>query len=146
MSLTDFTGNAHAPQKCRQMEHLTQVGTSRCRVNAWVRVLAQPLESGSGPGKEGAPTAGGHSQPGRASWPGHSGTSFTAVCAQSCPTLCDPTDCSPPGSSVHGVSQARILEWVAMPSSRESSQPRDRTCVSCMTGGSSTTASLGKPR
>ena len=45
--------------------------------------------------------------------------------AQSYPTLWDPMDCSPPGSSVHGVSQARILEWVAMPFSRGSSQPRD---------------------
>ena len=42
---------------------------------------------------------------------------------QSCPTLCDPLDCSPPGASVHGIFQARILEWVAMPSSRGSSQP-----------------------
>ena len=40
-------------------------------------------------------------------------------------TMCDPMDCSPPGSSVHGILQERILEWVAMPSSRESSQPRD---------------------
>ena len=45
--------------------------------------------------------------------------------AQSCPTLCDPMDCSPPGSSVHGILQARILEWVAISSSRRSSQPRD---------------------
>ena len=37
------------------------------------------------------------------------------MCAQSCPTLCNPMDCSPPGSSVHGIFQARILEWVAMP-------------------------------
>ena len=44
---------------------------------------------------------------------------------QSCPTACDPMDCSPPGSSVHGILQARILEWVAMPSSRGSSRPRD---------------------
>ena len=43
---------------------------------------------------------------------------------QLCPTLCDPMDCSPPGSSVHGILQERILEWVAMPSSRRSSQPR----------------------
>ena len=50
---------------------------------------------------------------------------------QSCRTLCDPKDCSPPGSSVHGILQARILEWVVMPSSRVSSWPRDRTCVSC---------------
>ena len=49
---------------------------------------------------------------------------------QSCLTLCNPMDCSPPGSSVHGILQARILEWVAMPSSRGSSQPRDQTCVS----------------
>ena len=50
--------------------------------------------------------------------------------AQSCLTLCDPMDCSPPGSSVHGILQARILECVAMPSSRGSSQPRDQTQVS----------------
>ena len=49
---------------------------------------------------------------------------------QSCLTLCDPIDCSPPGSSVHGILQARILEWAAMPSSRGSSRPRDQTCVS----------------
>ena len=42
--------------------------------------------------------------------------------------LCDPMDCSPPGFSVHGILQARILEWVAMPSSTGSSQPRDLTC------------------
>ena len=53
---------------------------------------------------------------------------------QSCPTLCDPMDCSPPGSSVHGIVPARILEWVAMPFSRASSQPRDRTQVSCTAG------------
>ena len=46
------------------------------------------------------------------------------------PTLCDPMDCSPLGSSVHGILQARIREWVAMPSSRGSSQPRDQTWVS----------------
>ena len=51
--------------------------------------------------------------------------------AQSCPTLCDPMDCSPPGPSVHGILQARILEWVAMPSSRGSSRPKDQTLVSC---------------
>ena len=48
----------------------------------------------------------------------------------SCLTPWDPMDCSPPGSSVHGISQARILEWVAMPSSGGSSRPRDRTWVS----------------
>ena len=49
---------------------------------------------------------------------------------QSCPTLCNPMDCSLPGSSVHGILQAKILEWVAMLSSRGSSQPRDQTHVS----------------
>ena len=52
--------------------------------------------------------------------------------AHSCLTLCDPVDCSPPGSSVHEILQARILEWVAMPSSRGSSRPRGRTCLSCL--------------
>ena len=45
--------------------------------------------------------------------------------AQSCPTLCHPMDCSPPGFSVHGILQARILEWVAISFSRGSSRPRD---------------------
>ena len=53
---------------------------------------------------------------------------------QSCPTLCDPMDCSPPGSSTHGFLHARILEWVAIPFSRGSSWPRDRTWVSCTAG------------
>ena len=57
------------------------------------------------------------------------------VCArvllpQSCLTLCDPVDCSPPGSFVHGILRIRILQWVAMRSSRASSQPRDWTCIS----------------
>ena len=52
--------------------------------------------------------------------------------ADSCPTLCNPMDRSPPDSSVHGISQARILEWVSISSSRESSKPKDRTHVSCI--------------
>ena len=66
-----------------------------------------------------------------------SSSSLSVICccycsvAQSCSTLCDVMDCSLPGSSVHGVLQARIiLEWVAMPSSRASSWSRGRTCVS----------------
>ena len=54
--------------------------------------------------------------------------------AQLCPTLCDPMDCNPPGSSVHEIFQARILEWVAISFSRGSSQPRDQTRVSCTAG------------
>ena len=49
---------------------------------------------------------------------------------QSCSTLCDPMDYKPPGFSAYGILQERILEWVILPSSRGSSQPRDRTCVS----------------
>ena len=54
---------------------------------------------------------------------------------QSFPALCNPMECSPPGSSVHGILQARILEWVTMPSSRGSSQPRDQAHVSHVAGG-----------
>ena len=54
--------------------------------------------------------------------------------AQSCRILCHPMDCSPPGSSVYGILQARILEWVAIPFSLGSSQPRDQTWVSCIAG------------
>ena len=55
---------------------------------------------------------------------------MSAKLIQSCLTLCDPIDCSLPGSSVHGILQARILEWVAVPSSRGASQLRDKTHIS----------------
>ena len=48
---------------------------------------------------------------------------------QSCPTLCDPLNCSPLGASIHGILQARILEWVAIPFSKASFWPRDWTCL-----------------
>ena len=63
-------------------------------------------------------------------------------------TLCNPMDCSPPGSSVQGILQARTLERVAMPSSRGSSWPRDRTCIlysSCIVGRFFTAEPPGKP-
>ena len=63
---------------------------------------------------------------------------------QLCSILYDPMDCSLPGSSVHGILQERILEWVAMPSSRGSSRPRDRTRVFCLAGGFFTTEPPGK--
>ena len=72
----------------------------------------------------------------------------TCVCSQPCLTLCDPTDCSLPGCSVHGILQARVLEWVAMLSSRGSSQPTDRTrvsCGSCIAGGFFAAKPPGKP-
>ena len=62
--------------------------------------------------------------------------SWSCVCvcsvAQSCPTLCSPMDCSSSGSSVHGILQARTLEWVTISSSSRYSWPRDWTCVSCI--------------
>ena len=68
--------------------------------------------------------------------------------AQSCPTLWDPMHCISPGSSVHGILQARILEWVFISSSRGSSPPKDRTHVSCISfivGRFIITEPLGKP-
>ena len=75
----------------------------------------------------------------------------TCVCSvtQSCPTLYDPMDCGPPGSSVRGISQARIREWFDIFSSRGSSQPRGgKLCLLSLlslAGGSFTTEPLGKP-
>ena len=57
-----------------------------------------------------------------------------AVVFKSRPTLCNPVDCSPPDSSVHGISQARILEWVAISFSRRDSWSRDQTHASCLAG------------
>ena len=74
------------------------------------------------------------------------GRSF--ACAQSCPTPCDLMDCSPPGSSVHGILQARILEWVAMPSSRHLPNPGiEPTSLASpeLTSRFSTTEPPGKP-
>ena len=68
---------------------------------------------------------------------------------QSCPILWNPMDCSPPGSLVQGILQARILVWIAMPFSRASSQPRDLThvsCASCIAGGFFTAESLEDPK
>ena len=67
---------------------------------------------------------------------------------QSCPTLCDPMDCNRPGSSLHGILQAKILEWVAVPSSRGSFWQRNRThllCLSALQTGSLSTEPPGKP-
>ena len=61
-------------------------------------------------------------------------TQTLSMCAQLCPTLCDYVDCSPPGSSVHGILQAKVLEWEAVSFSRVSSQLRDGIQVSCIAG------------
>ena len=66
--------------------------------------------------------------------PGDVHCAVPCLVTQSCLTLCDPMHCSPPGSSVHGLLQERTLEWVAIPFSRGSSQPGDRTWVSCIAG------------
>ena len=70
------------------------------------------------------------------------------VCAkslQSCPTPCDPMDCNPSGSSVHGISQPGILEWVVISTSRGSSWPKDPNRISCTAGRFFTTTPLEKP-
>ena len=61
-------------------------------------------------------------------------SSVKVLVTQSCLTLCNPMDCSQSGSSVHGILQARILEWVAISFSKVSLQPRGRTRVSCIAG------------
>ena len=68
------------------------------------------------------------------------------IVTQSCLTLCGHMDCSPPGSSVHGILQARTLEWVAIPSSRGYSQPKDRTWVSFIANRLFTAEPPGKPK
>ena len=65
--------------------------------------------------------------------------------SKSCLTLSNPMDCSPPDHSVHGILQARILEWVVIPFSSGSSQPRHQTWVSCIAGGFFTVWVTGEP-
>ena len=80
-------------------------------------------------------------------WYTHTDTHIYAQSLQLCLTLCDPTDYSLPGPSVHEILQAGILEWIATPSSRQSSWPRDRTQVSCISyiaGGFFATEPPGK--
>ena len=63
---------------------------------------------------------------------GHKYSAVLCLATQSCPTVCDRKDCSPQAPVSMGILQARILEWVAMPSSRGSPEPRDRTQGSCI--------------
>ena len=70
---------------------------------------------------------------------------MSAKSLQSCLTLCDPVDQSTPGFSVHGILQGRILDWVAIPSSRGSFQPRDQTQVSALQVDSLLSQTPGKP-
>ena len=76
-------------------------------------------------------------------------SSSNSMSTQSCPALYDPMDCSPPASSVQGIFQARIMEWVAISYLRGSSWPRDQTCVSCgscIVGGFFTHWAIRKPQ
>ena len=77
-------------------------------------------------------------------------SSFAQGCCclvtKTCPTFCDPMDCSLLGSSVHGILQARILEWVAISLFRGSFQPRDQTHISCFVSGFFITEPPGKPK
>ena len=66
------------------------------------------------------------------------------MCVQSCLTLCDPVDCYLPGSSVHGISQKRTLEWIAVSYSRGLSRPRDQSHISCLASRFFTTEPFGK--
>ena len=68
------------------------------------------------------------------------------LCAQSCSTLCNPMDCNSLASSVHRISQATILEWVAISSSRGSSRPRIKPAALALAGGFFTTEPPGKPK
>ena len=69
----------------------------------------------------------------------------TCSVAQSCLTICDTMDCSPPGSSIHGTLQARILEWVAISSFRENCRPRDQRRISCVGKQTLPLSPLGSP-
>ena len=77
--------------------------------------------------------------------PGKPDGSHVVLGTQSCPTLCSPIDCSPPNYSVHGISQPRILEWIAISFSRGSSWTRDWTWVSCIAGRFFTSGSCKLP-
>ena len=71
--------------------------------------------------------------------------SMKVLVTHSCLTLCHPMDCSPPGSSVHGIFQARILEWASISLSRGSSQPRGWTHISCNAANSLPLSHQGSP-
>ena len=92
------------------------------------------FDPGIGPVSPAAPALAGGFFTTSTTWKAHKYHESERKVAQLCPTLCDPMDSSPPGSSIHGILQARILECVAISFSRETSWPRDRTQVSCIVG------------
>ena len=72
-------------------------------------------------------------------------TVSTCLVAKSCPTLCDSVDCSPPGSSVHGISQVRVLEWVPIPFSKDLPDPGIESVSPALAGRFFTVEPPGKP-
>ena len=111
--------------ECDGYQSLPHNADTQCRY-LWKAILtSRPLL-----GQHWSPTV-----PSAQSWFLPSPTGSMCPCAQSLQsylTLWDPMNCSLSGSSVHGILQARILEWVDIPFSRGSSQPRNRTCISCI--------------
>ena len=99
----------------RSLPGFSNHGISQARILEWV---AMPCSRGSS-----------RSEERRVSCHVHLHHHMPGVRARSCPTLRDPMDCSPPGSSVHGISRARILEWVTISYSRGCSQSRDQTHI-----------------
>ena len=129
-----------------RQSHLSRVTQLLCaRADSWKQAITVYMRTPD-PGKvtSWAFQVGGHCSRSHSTLPTHTGEhSVCRICpgtytwggcsvAQWCPTLCDPMDYSPPGSSVHGISQARILEWAAISSSRGSFWLRDRNHVSCI--------------
>ena len=101
----------------------------------WPPLKSKQITSAGESGQKREPS---HTTGGNVNWCSHSGEHYGGslllllLLRYCCNSFCDPMDCSPPGSSIHGTSQARILEWVAISLSRESSQPSNQICVSCI--------------
>ena len=138
---TDFPGGA------RSKEPTCQCRCERHRFNPWVRKIPwrrkwQPTPVFMPEESHGQRSLAGYSL-GLQRWAltnlspisPRKSVKVKVLVAQSCPTLWDPMDCSPPDSSIHGILQARIQEWLAISFSRGSSQPRDWTQVSHIAGG-----------
>ena len=110
-------------RRCAQLRSMLLVQAPRPRPGSPI-----PIQTGGA-------CAHAQSQTGGACAHAQSQTGGACAHAQSRPTLCNPMDCSLPGSSVHGILQARMLEWVAVSFSRGSCRPRDQTHIPCIAGG-----------
>ena len=126
----------HAPAvKVQSLDHWATGKSLSCTVLSWAQKRALPLFSPCSSFLHPETlvlTKAPRSQCYRRHWPRLHSVGSCCLVTHSCPTLCDPVDCSPPGSSVHWIPQAGILEGIAFPFSRGSSPPRDQTRVSCI--------------